>query len=328
MDLIHPDEVPIARMRFGRCLLLGLPYEIEYRLRAGPHGDYRWFLGRAVPLRDEAGLITCWVGTCTDVNEIKMTEERLARELEEEQRGYRRLEHELRLGETFTGVLGHDLRNPLTAIATNAALLQEARSVDETRQLGRRISSSAARMARMIEELLDLTRIRTGGGMPIRRRPMELGQICEQVVREIEVAQGRHRIEMVIVGDTRGRWDPDRLGQVVSNLVGNAARHGAEGPIETTLDGRDEEEVTFAVHNRGAIPPALMPHLFDPFHQGEHSRGGLGLGLFIAKQIVEAHGGTLSVCSTPLEGTSFQVRLPREVPEVAGTPVHPPAGAA
>ena len=328
MELIHPDELPIAMMRLGRSVETGLPFEIQYRLRGGPRGDYRWFLGRAVPLRDEAGLITRWVGTCTDIHEVKMAEQRLARELEAEQRGYRRLEQELRLGETFTGVLGHDLRNPLTAISVSAAMLREGLPLEKSREAGSRISASAARMARMIEQLLDLTRIRAGGGMPIRRLPMELAQVCEQVVREIEIAQRRRRIKLTIVGDTRGRWDPDRLGQVVSNLVGNAARHGAAGPVETTLDGREPEEVTLAVYNRGAIPPALMPHIFEPFSQGERRRGGLGLGLFITKQIVEAHGGSLSVLSAPSIGTSFQVRLPRESWEEASPPAHLPAGAA
>jgi PAS domain S-box-containing protein len=328
MGLVHPDELPTAMMRLGQCVATGLPYEIEYRLRSGPRGDYRWFLGRAVPLRDEAGHITRWVGTCTDIHEVKMEEERLARELEAEQRGYRQLEHELRLGETFTGVLGHDLRGPLTAISASAALLQEGVPLEKSQAVGARISASATRMARMVEQLLDLTRIRAGGGMPIRRLPMELAQVCEQVVREIEIAQRRREIELTIVGDTRGRWDPDRLGQVVSNLVGNAARHGAAGPIETTLDGREPEEVTLAVFNRGAIPPALMPHIFEPFSQGDRNRGGLGLGLFITKQIVEAHGGSLSVLSTPLVGTSFQVRLPRESWDEASPPAHLPAGAA
>jgi PAS domain S-box-containing protein len=312
MALIHPDEFGVAMMRLGQCVQTGVPYEMEYRLRAGARGDYRWFLGRAVPLRDENGAITRWVGTCTDIHDFKLAEERLVRQLEEEQRGRRRLANELRLSETFTGVLGHDLRSPLTAITTGAALLQEGLSVEQSRQLGGRISASAGRMARMIEQLLDLTRIRAHGGMPIRRLPIELAEVCQQVIREIEIAQRRCQIELTIVGDTRGCWDPDRLGQVVSNLVGNAARHGEAGPIETTLDGREQQEVVFVVYNRGAIPASVMLHLFDPFRQGGGGRGGLGLGLFITKQIVDAHSGSLSVCSTPTEGTSFHVRLPRE----------------
>jgi PAS domain S-box-containing protein len=312
MELIHPDEFPVAAQRLARSIATGMPYEIEYRLRSGRHGDYRWFLGRALPQRDESGGIIRWVGTCTDIDDVRLAREQLARELEEEQREHHRLAQEMRLGELFTGVLGHDLRSPLSAISAGAAILKEGLPAEQSEAIGRRISASAARMARMIEQLLDLTRIRAGGGMPIRRAHMDLAELCEQVVREIEIAQRSRHIEMTVVGGLRGSWDPDRLAQVVSNLLGNAARHGAPGPIEATLDGREEAEVMLVVYNRGSIPPPLMAHLFDPFAQGPSGRGGLGLGLFITKQIVEAHGGSLSVWSTPSEGTSFQVRLPRE----------------
>jgi PAS domain S-box-containing protein len=312
MGLVHEDELPVTLFRLGRSVQTGMPYEMEYRLRRAGGDDYQWFLGRAVPLHDENGAITRWVGTCTDIHELKLANERLARELEAEQRGTRQLTQELRLGETFTGVLGHDLRNPLSAISVSAGLLQEGLSVEQSQELGGRISASAARMARMIEQLLDLTRIRAGHGMPVRRVPMELAELCVQVVREIAVVQRRRHIELTIVGDTHGCWDRDRLGQAVSNLVGNAAKHGAAGPIETTLDGREQQEVMFAVYNRGAISPSVMSHLFDPFQQCGSKREGLGLGLFITKQIVEAHGGSLSCCSIQQQGTSFQVRLPRE----------------
>ena len=314
MQLIHPEDLPTATARWCRSLATGLPYELEYRIRAGPRGDYRWFLGRAVPLRDERSIITRWVGTCTDIHDHKLTQERLARELEAEQRARHRFEREQRLSEMFTGALAHDLRCPLTAISVSAELLQEGLAVEQSRQVGGRISTSAGRMARMIEQLLDFTRIRAGGGMPIRRTPMELAAVCEQVIREVEVAQRRCPIELTVLGDTRGCWDPDRLAQVASNLVGNAARHGEAGFIETTVDGREQGEVVLAVHNRGAIPPELMPHLFDPFRQGKGKRNGLGLGLFITKQIVDAHGGCLSVWSSLYDGTSFHVRLPREMP--------------
>jgi signal transduction histidine kinase len=167
-------------------------------------------------------------------------------------------------------------------------------------------------MSRMIEQLLDFTRIRTGG-FPIQRTPMELAEICQQGVREIEIAQRRCQIALTVVGDTRGFWDPDRLAQVVSNLVGNAARHGEEGLIEVIVDGRQNDEVVFTVHNQGVISPELMPQLFDPFRMGKKIRDGLGLGLYITKQIVEAHGGVLSVCSSASVGTSFSARLPRQM---------------
>jgi PAS domain S-box-containing protein len=308
---IHPDDHPTLWSRYGRSLATGLPYEIEYRIRGGEHGEYRWFLGRAVPLRDDTQTIVRWIGTCTDIHEHKLAQARLVNDLEHEQRTRGRLADELRLSETFTGVLGHDLRSPLTAIAANASLLGEELTVDEARATGRRIATSARRMGRMIEQLLDLARVRAGGGLAIDRAPMELAAVCLEVIGELERTQRRSAIALNVVGDTRGAWDAVRLAQVVSNLLGNAVRHGEPGCIETTLDGRAADEVVLVVHNRGAIPPALMPHLFDPYRQGHESREGLGLGLFIVKQIVEAHDGTVVVCSSKAAGTSFHVRLPR-----------------
>jgi PAS domain S-box-containing protein len=312
LQLIHRDDFPTMSARWSRSLATGLPYEIEYRLRAGPHGDYRWFLGRAIALRDERGTVTRWLGTCTDIDELKLAQERLAVELEAEQRARGDLARELHHSELFAGELAHDLRSPLTAISFGADSLKRGLPVERSRDVGARIATSSGRMSRMIDQLLDFTRIRANRGLAIRRTSMELAAICEQVIGEIQSGQRQCPIELTVVGDTRGCWDPERLAQMVSNLVGNAVRHGEPGLVETTLDGRDPEVVVFAVHNRGAIPSELMPHLFDPFRQGTENRGGLGLGLFITKQIVEAHRGSVSVCSSPQTGTSFHVRLPRE----------------
>jgi len=309
--LVHPDELPTLMLRLGRSLGTGSPLEVEIRLRAGSRGDWRWFLNRGMPLRDERGVITRWVGTATDIHDLKLEAEQLARALEAEQRTRHGVERELRLAETFTGMLAHDLRGPLATIAAGAGLLQARAPVGE-QEIAGRISTSARRMARMIEQLLDFTRIRVGLGIPVRCASTELAAICAQVIREVELAHGRSAIELTVIGNTGGSWDADRLCQVVCNLIVNAVRHGEGGAIEVTIDGRADDEVVLAIHNRGAIPVQLLPHLFDPFRLGKAKREGLGLGLFIVKQIVEAHGGSLSVCSSPQAGTSFHVRLPRQ----------------
>jgi len=297
--------------RRAQSLGIGSPLELEYRIRAGWHGDYRWFLSRAAPLRDERGQITCWLGTTTDIHDQKIAAEQLARSLEAEQRARRGLEHDLRLSEMFTGMLAHDLRSPLTAISAGARLLQARAPADAASRIAGRISTSALRMTRMIEQLLDFTRIRAGLGIALDCATTDLAGVCDQVIRELELARGRIPIALTVVGNTVGSWDADRLYQVVCNLIVNAVRHGESGTIEVTIDGRSDDEVVLAIHNRGAIPIELMPHLFDPFRQGKGTREGLGLGLFIVKQIVEEHGGSLSVCSSPHAGTSFHVRLPR-----------------
>jgi signal transduction histidine kinase len=180
-----------------------------------------------------------------------------------------------------------------------------------------RILTSGQRMARMIEQLLDLTRARSGGGIELRGSEATLDDVCSQAVEELEVAHPDWRIRQEVVGDVAGNWDTDRLLQVISNLVANAGQHGRRGSeIVLGVDGRDASTVYIRVHNQGTIPSTLLPSLFDPFRgtypRREQSRG-LGLGLFIVKEIVRSHGGSVSVESSEAHGTTFSVRLPRRL---------------
>jgi PAS domain S-box-containing protein len=212
----------------------------------------------------------------------------------------------------FVGIVGHDLRNPLTAIVTSAQLLLRYSGLnDRQARVVRRISSSADRMARMIDDLLDFTRSRLGGGFPIHPRRVSLREVCEHTIEELEFAHPSRGIRFQAEGDPWGSWDPDRMAQVVSNLVGNALQHSpGESPVEVTL--RDAgDSVVLETHNGGApIPPEVLPHIFDPGRRGAGS-GGLGLGLFIVQQIVLAHGGDISAGSTAKDGTRITVTLPR-----------------
>lgn len=225
------------------------------------------------------------------------------------------LERTVRENELFAGVLAHDLRNPLGAIATAAqlALIADGRA---SKPLGR-ILASADRMATMIAQLLDFTRARVGGGIEVRRCRTSLVELARQAVGELELTHSDRTFAVTHQGDPHGEWDPDRLLQVISNLVGNACQHGDPQCVVTiTIDGRATDAVTITVHNDGVIPSALVPHLFDPFRGRERRRGdsrGLGLGLYIVREIVRAHHGHVDVRSTEAEGTSFAVRLPRDV---------------
>jgi two-component system sensor histidine kinase/response regulator len=222
----------------------------------------------------------------------------------------------LRLNEMFAAVLGHDLRTPLAAVLTSARFLQEQPFPDAVRRAAARILSSGDRMGRMIDDLLDLARARLGGGLAVRPDAADLGGLVQRVLPELQGTVPDRLIELRAEGDLAGRWDADRLAQVVSNLVGNAIEHGRpETPILVHLDGSRPEEVCVSVVNAGAIPPDLLPRVFDPFRHEARPPGkaeGLGLGLYIAQQIVQAHGGAIAVESA--EGrTAFRVTLPREV---------------
>lgn len=216
--------------------------------------------------------------------------------------------------EQLVAIVGHDLRNPLAAIELFAQSMQRRGLLSEpdARSTGR-ILDTTRRMGRIIEQVLDFTRSRLGGGLPIHPKPMRLAALCQQIIEELgQGAQGRD-LRLEVEGDTEGCWDSDRLGQVVSNLLGNALQHGSEGqPITLRLVG-EEEAVVLSVHNYGApIPAELMPVLFEPFRRGETEHvSGLGLGLYIVRNVVTAHGGTTTATSIAEEGTTFVVRLPR-----------------
>jgi signal transduction histidine kinase len=228
-----------------------------------------------------------------------------------------KLEETIRYNELFAGVLAHDLRNPLGAIMTAAqlVLMRQEGLGDRNSKPVSRIIASGHRMTRMIDQLLDLTRARSGGGIPVDPRDTNLADLFAEASGELELAFPQWSLTREITGDLDGRWDPDRLLQIISNLLSNAGQHGRpEGVVTVRLDGRDAAAVTFEVHNGGAIPPSVMPSLFDPFRGTRARRDssrGLGLGLFIVKEITEAHGGTVQVSSSEADGTRFVVRLPR-----------------
>jgi two-component system sensor histidine kinase/response regulator len=227
------------------------------------------------------------------------------------------LQDTLRLNEELLAVVGHDLRNPLGAILMTADLLEDS-SDPHTLKAARHLRSSGARMRRIIDDILDLSRARLGGGIPVEPRAVDLCPLTRKVVTELQTTHPTRAITFSAEGDTRGEWDGARLEQVVSNLAGNALRHGAEdAPVEVTIDGRERDRVALSVHNAGHIPAELTPRLFEPFQQGKEARtrtDGLGLGLYIVQQIARAHGGDVTVDSTEAHGTTFRVILPRALP--------------
>jgi len=220
-----------------------------------------------------------------------------------------------RFRELFIGILGHDLRNPLNAVLMATYLLLQTASETE-KPLLVRLGNSAKRMERMIAQLLDFTRARSGGGIALLREASDLSAICMQAVEELTTANPDRVIEFHSTGDTRGLWDTDRMAQVFSNLIANAVTYGArDEPILVTLVASDSQ-VECAISNRGPpIPAELLPHLFDPFRRARHAKAaatqGLGLGLFICQQIVAAHGGSTRAESKEPDGTVLTVTLPK-----------------
>jgi PAS domain S-box-containing protein len=239
------------------------------------------------------------------------------------------LRETVRFNDLFVGVLAHDLRTPLAAMLTSAELLSSRLSSPDDRNakpIGRLISSGH-RMTRMIEQLLDFTRLRFGGGMSLDPRPMDLGPHARQIVDEMEGANPGWPITVETSGELLGTWDADRLSQLLSNLIGNALQHGSpEDGVRIRINGEAAGTVTIEIHNMGAIARERLPNVFEPLIGGERRRDksrGLGLGLFITRAIARAHGGDVGVTSTAAAGTSFVVTLPREARPPAPAEVLP-----
>jgi signal transduction histidine kinase len=219
----------------------------------------------------------------------------------------------LRLNEIFTAALGHDLRNPLSAIVLSAHVLQ-AHSDAVVRDTAGRMLVNGKRMTRMIEDMLDFARARQGGGFVLKRESVDLGALVARLVPEFQAAFPDRRIEVRQDGDLAGDWDAVRLAQVASNLIGNALQHGdGAEPVELHLEGT-HGAVLLAVTNGGDIPADVLPHVFSPFRGRQREPGrdeGLGLGLYIVQQIVHAHAGTIEVQTNVAQHTRFLVRIPR-----------------
>jgi PAS domain S-box-containing protein len=298
--LIPQDEAAYFVARKRAVLERGEPSRDEIRLTID--GTTRHCLVHMEPLRGPSGEILGITGAATDVTEQKQVQETLA--------------EALAFRDRMLGVLGHDLRNPASAVVMIASALLKLEDITgRSRQGVIQIKSAAGRMLEMIASLLDFSESRFNGALPIWPTKTDLHEVTRAVVQEVVAANPGRHVDLAMGGDGLGRWDPARMAQVVSNLVGNALTHGAPGePVRVSIDG-DADGLLLTVWNAGApIPPELIPALFEPFRRGAASRGrGLGLGLYIVQQIVTAHGGAIDVSSTAESGTTFAVRVPRWV---------------
>ncbi len=215
--------------------------------------------------------------------------------------------------ERIVGVLGHDLRTPLNAVKMAGSLIARGLLPEQHMAFARKIVTAADRMNRMIADLLDFAAARSGG-LKIERKPCDLRTVCQQVVDELRLAHGDRVIAFEATGDARGEWDEERIAQVVSNLGTNAIKYSEpESTIDIHLRGEDIS-VDIAVHNVGEpISDEEQRELFAPFKRGrkQSPMEGLGLGLFIAREMVRAHGGHIDLESERARGTTFTAHLPR-----------------
>ena len=289
------EECPLLR-----GLVDGTPVRVDDDFLVRKDGSSFDAITFASPIIDD-GEVRGLVVTFTDVSVRKRLEDALRAEVE--------------LRGRMAAMVAHDLRNPLTSLRMSLQLMAgDAALSERERRLVDRGQHSVDRMGRIVSDLLDLAR--TQGSLRVEPHPTELCEVVRQVVAELSAAHPDRQIALRLPRQLHGTWDADRIAQLLSNLVGNAVQHGSpELPISVTVD-ETAEGAQVEVSNRGApIEAARLPGIFDPFSRGSESKArnphGLGLGLYISREIAVAHGGELSVRSTDGEGTTFTLRLPR-----------------
>jgi PAS domain S-box-containing protein len=345
--LLVPEEVAPVRAAFATLLTSERPSTCANQwvaktgqrrwiawsntLTTHPDGGVQYVVKTGIDRTESAQASDAVVASRTVLDDLREANEHLVRatiraqEMAEEAEAARarseQTERELRavaeFRERFLGIVGHDLRNPLATISMNAEMISQCRVDDQARMGASRIIASAQRMTRMIVQLLDFARARLGGGFPLEPKPTHLRDVCQGVVEELGAS-----VQLDVEGDVAGTWDPDRLAEALSNIVGNAVEHarpGTEVVIRAHPEGAD---VVIEIINRGdPIPPELLPFVFEPFRRAKPERSrsrNLGLGLYIAKQIVLTSGGTLDARSAD-GSTTFAMRLPRHTPAANGS---------
>jgi len=304
-ECLHPEDRTDARAHWEAGLRDGLPFERQVRIKRASDGSYRWHLARAVPEREPDGLIVGWIATATDIDDQKRAEDALRKAVI--------------LRDDFLSVASHELRTPLTSLKLEVANLSRIARRDATDGAPRlmakveKIDSQAARLHRLIDELLDVSRI-AAGRLELHMELVDLAQIINEVgVRFTdEAARVGSALNIHAPASVVGRWDKSRLDQVVTNLVSNAIKYGDCKPIDVTLES-ERDRAVITIRDRGlGIAPHDHERIFGRFERAASSRhyGGIGLGLWIVKQIIDALGGTVSVESKPGTGSTFTVDLP------------------
>jgi PAS domain S-box-containing protein len=304
-QILHPDDLERSVATYLRCIQAEQPYQIEYRFKDRHSGGYRWFLGRALPARDESGCVIRWFGTCTDIDDTKNAQEALK-------------EADRRKDE-FLATLAHELRNPIAPIRNavelvrradgDAALIEQARNIME-RQL--------SQMVRLVDDLLDISRITTGK-LQLRRERVELVTVVQSAAEAVRPLIDAQAHELTVALPQEPVYldaDPTRLAQVISNLLSNAAKFTDKGGHIWLTAQRQDGDVVLSVQDTGiGISAEDLPHIFEIFSQVapalERSQGGLGIGLSLVRGFVELHGGNIQARSAGLgKGSEFSLRLP------------------
>nr|WP_322745214.1 ATP-binding protein [Nostoc sp. LEGE 12447] len=316
---LHPDDIQNADEVWSNAVKNGTIYNNEYRFKRAFDGSYRWQLARALPLKDEQGIVVKWFGTCTDIHEQKQILEERAHLLELEQIARAKAETANRIKDEFLAILSHELSTPLNAILGWSKLLQ-SRRLDQakTSEALATIERNANLQVQLIEDLLDISRI-LQGKLTLNITKINLESTILSSIETMRLAAETKLIEVSTVfepdvGQVMG--DSTRLQQVVWNLLSNALKFTPKGgKIEVRLEQADGYAQIIVSDTGKGISPEFLPFVFDYFRQADSTStrnfGGLGLGLAIVRNIVEIHGGIVKAKSEGEgKGAIFTVSLP------------------
>ena len=334
LGALHPDDAGAATAKWEQSASTGTPFEGEYRLRDSA-GEYRWFLCRAIPVRDAEGRRTRWFGSCTDIESQKQVTRERERALAIERAARSDLLRQSRTKDEFLATLSHELRTPMTAILGWARLLRDptVRDANLDRAI-EAIDANARAQARLIDDLLDMSRI-NAGKLSLRMEPVDLLAVTRSAMDAVGPAAANRKVALTLAvgndGEIRLTGDAARLQQVVWNLLSNAVKFTPSGGRVSVEIAAVDSTARITVSDTGqGIDPAFLPHVFQRFRQADGSttrhHGGLGLGLAIAQHLVEMHGGRVWAESDGLgRGARFTVELPIRIQEVTAPQCPAPA---
>jgi PAS domain S-box-containing protein len=309
-DWLHPDDFQPTIDAWERSLATGEPYRVEYRFKRRD-GQYRWFIGRALPLRDETGRITRWFGTLSDVHD--QTVDALQREAL-----IGRLREADNAKDEFLAMLAHEIRGPLGPVRTALAVLDReplAAHAQRAVAIGRR---QLAQVTHIVDDLLEASRI-TRGVIELRPERVMVQHVVRAAADSVEqaIVERGQRLRFDMPERPVSLYvDPVRLAQILENLLTNAAKYTDAGGDIVVRVRQAADEVRIEVADSGiGIAPEHLPRIFDLFAQVEtaidRSRGGLGIGLSLVKRLAEQHGGSVTARSEGLgRGSTFTLRLP------------------
>jgi PAS domain S-box-containing protein len=299
---ILPEDRVDVLMAFRTAVATGKELSTELRLVRAGDGAARWHVMRAVPVADEGQRIARWYGTCTDIEDQKQAQNTLQRAQQRTQQ--------------FLATLSHELRNPLSALMTSAHLLNRPDLADENRPLlAQTIRRQTVQLQRLVEDLLDISRI-TQGKVQLQIEQVDFTQVIRDVSDDFSERAGNLGVMLSCKVPDAPAWvrgDPARLRQIVDNLTSNALKATpAGGQVTIVLDTEGHRQVLRVVDTGPGIEDALFPRMFEPFVQGQSWRErGLGLGLSIVMRMTELHGGEVRACNLDDgRGACFEVRLP------------------